>query len=170
MPNPVEKPRVTQPWGKPNKRYKAGRHTGIDYGMPVGTPMLAVADGIVEAVFVDKSYGNVVKLKCVKDGVTYHILYCHLQKAKVKARQAVTVGQTIALSGNTGNSTGPHLHLETRIKPFRYGNDVACPFIEDPAVVYKAGVATPKTNKPKRLQLRLKPNLKNKVGKNDIQS
>ena len=44
MPNPVEKPRVTQPWGKPNKRYKAGRHTGIDYGMPVGTPMLAVAE------------------------------------------------------------------------------------------------------------------------------
>ena len=150
MPNPVEKPRVTQPWGKPNTRYKAGRHTGIDYGMPIGTPMLAVADGIVEAVMVDKSYGNVVKLKCVKDGVTYHILYCHLQEAKVKARQAVKVGQTIALSGNTGNSTGPHLHLETRIAPFRYGNDVACPFIEDPAVVYKAGVATPKTDKPKK--------------------
>ena len=155
MPHPVVKPKITQPWGKPNPRYKAGRHTGIDYGMPIGTPLLAIANGIIEAVMVDKSYGNVVKLKCEHNGKTYHVLYCHLSEPKVKARQAVKIGDTIALSGNTGNSTGPHLHLETRVAPFRYGNDVACPFIEDPAVVFN-GVATPKPSKPKKASTEVK--------------
>jgi hypothetical protein len=132
MPNPVAKPKISQPWGKPNPRYSAKRHTGIDYAMPVGTPVLAVADGVISNVTTDKSYGEVVVLKADK----YEIWYCHLSVKGVKKGQAVKVGQELGKSGNTGNSTGPHLHLETRQAPFRYGNDVSCPFIEDPATIH----------------------------------
>ncbi len=131
MPNPVAKPKISQPWGRPNPRYSAKRHTGIDYAMPVGTPVLAVADGVIANVMTDKSYGEVVVLKADK----YEIWYCHLSVKGVKKGDKVSVGQELGKSGNTGNSTGPHLHLETRIAPFRYGNDVSCPFIEDPATI-----------------------------------
>jgi murein DD-endopeptidase MepM/ murein hydrolase activator NlpD len=135
MPHPVKKPRITQPWGRPNARYKAGRHTGIDYGCAIGTDILAVNKGKVVKVFVDKSYGNVVVVRSKHEGKFYQVWYCHLQKSLVKQGDTVEEGQHIAESGNTGNSTGPHLHLETRVSPFRYGNDVACPFINDPKVV-----------------------------------
>lgn len=133
MANPVAKPKISQPWGRPNPRYAAKRHTGIDYACPVGTPVLAVANGVIDNVLTDKSYGNVVVLQVDM----YKIWYCHLSEPKVKIGDVVKVGQTLGLSGNTGNSTGPHLHLETRIAPFRYGNDVSCPFIEDPAAIDK---------------------------------
>jgi murein DD-endopeptidase MepM/ murein hydrolase activator NlpD len=131
MPNPVAKPKISQPWGRPNDRYKAKRHTGIDYAMPVGTPVLAVADGVISNVMTDASYGEVVVLKADK----YEIWYCHLSVKGVKKGDKISVGQEIGKSGNTGNSSGPHLHLETRVAPFRYGNDVSCPFIEDAAAI-----------------------------------
>lgn len=131
MSSPVAKPKISQPWGRPNDRYQAKRHTGIDYAAPVGTPVLAVADGVISNVMTDKSYGEVVVLKADK----YEIWYCHLSVKGVKKGDKVSVGQELGKSGNTGNSTGPHLHLETRIAPFRYGNDVSCPFIDDPATI-----------------------------------
>ena len=136
MPNPVAKPKISQPWGKPNPRYAAKRHTGIDYAMPVGTPVLAVADGKIINVMSDKSYGNVIVLEASANGVKYNVWYCHLSSSTVKKGASVTVGQELGKSGNTGNSTGPHLHLETRQAPFRYGNDVSCPFNEDPATIH----------------------------------
>lgn len=135
MANPVNNPRITQPWGRPNPRYSAKRHTGIDYGMPVGTPLLAVADGVIKDVLNDKSYGRVVVLSATHEGTKYDIWYCHMSKPEVKKGQKVSVGTQLGLSGNTGNSTGPHLHLETRIAPFRYGNDVSNPWIEDPKTI-----------------------------------
>lgn len=150
MPHPVQKPRITQPWGKPNPRYKAGRHTGIDYGCPIGTPVQSVHNGLVLSVLKDRSYGNVVVVRSKHQGKFYQTWYCHLDTIAVKPRQRVAEGQVIARSGNTGNSTGPHLHLETRVAPFRYGSDVATPFIDDPRVVYGSKrVATPKAEKPK---------------------
>jgi hypothetical protein len=130
MANPVKNPKVSQPWGRPNPRYACKRHTGIDFACPVGTPLYAVADGVIENVLDDKSYGKVVVLKCVGDGKTVHIWYCHMSKPTVKKGQKVSEGEELGLSGNTGNSTGPHLHLETRIAPFRYGNDVSNPFLD----------------------------------------
>jgi hypothetical protein len=140
MPNPLAKPKISQPWGRPNPRYSAKRHTGIDYACPVGTPVLAVADGKIKDVINDKSYGKVVILTADK----YDIWYCHLSKQDVKKGQIVAVGTQLGFSGNTGNSTGPHLHLETRQAPFRYGNDVSCPFIEDPKTIDPAAPANRK--------------------------
>lgn len=126
---PVNNPRITQPWGKPNTRYKAKRHTGIDFGVAVGTPVLAITNATVSKVLNDKSYGLVVAIEYIHNNVKYETWYCHLSKQDVKVGSAVSAGQQLGLSGNTGNSTGPHLHLETRIAPFRYGNDVACPIL-----------------------------------------
>ena len=125
MTYPVANPKVTQGWGRPNSRYKAGRHTGIDFGMPVGTELFTIVGGRVVDVSFDKSYGNKVVIEYTTRGVKYQDWFCHLSQALVVKGQEVRPGQKIALSGNTGNSTGPHLHLETRIAPFRYGNDVA---------------------------------------------
>jgi murein DD-endopeptidase MepM/ murein hydrolase activator NlpD len=133
--NPVDKPRVTQPWGRPNTRYKAKRHTGIDFGMAVGTQLFSIVDGTVANVMTDKSYGNVLVIGYVVNGVKYEDWYCHLSRVTVAKGQAVKAGQPVALSGKTGNSTGPHLHLETRISPFKYGNDVAHPVLDIPGIV-----------------------------------
>lgn len=164
MTAPVKNPKVTQPWGRPNPRYKAGRHTGIDFGMPVGTPLFAVAGGKVR-LLNDKSYGLVVVVSYEHAGIKYEDWFCHMSKQEVANGATVTAGQQIGLSGNTGNSTGPHLHLETRIAPFRYGNDVAhpiltiagivdpkAPAVKKPSVVQKvAAVVTPNVSKPTKV-------------------
>lgn len=131
---PVQNPRVTQPWGRPNTRYKAKRHTGIDFGMPVGTPLFAIAGGKVRLVN-DKVYGLVVVIAYEHEGIKYEDWYCHMSKQGVANGQTVSAGDGIGLSGNTGNSIGPHLHLETRIAPFKYGNDVAHPILTIPGIV-----------------------------------
>lgn len=145
MAHPVASPRVTQAWGRPNPRYKAGRHTGIDFGMKVGTQLFAICDGVVVDTSFDKSYGNKVVIEYTCNGVKYQDWFCHLDKAEVAKGAAVKAGQGIGKSGNTGNSTGPHLHLETRVAPFRYGNDVAHPCLDIPGIV---DPAAPQPTKP----------------------
>ncbi|UJB73382.1 D-alanyl-D-alanine carboxypeptidase family protein (plasmid) [Acaryochloris sp. 'Moss Beach'] len=87
-----------------------GWHSGIDLGIPVGTPVNASDGGIVEEIgFQAGGYGNYVIVNH-KNG--YSTLYAHLSEAQVKVNQKVTKGAPIALSGNTGRSTGPHLHFE----------------------------------------------------------
>jgi murein DD-endopeptidase MepM/ murein hydrolase activator NlpD len=137
MASPLKNPKVSQPWGRPNPRYSAKRHTGIDFACPVGTPLFAVAAGTIKDVLNDKSYGRVVVLTCKSDKGTVDIWYCHMSKPTVKKGQKVAEGEELGLSGNTGNSTGPHLHLETRVSPFRYGNDVSNPFLDIPGIIDK---------------------------------
>lgn len=148
MGNPLKAPKISQPWGRPNPRYAAKRHTGIDYACPVGTPVLAIIDATVKSVLHDKAYGKVIVITYKVDGVTYDTWYCHLSIQSVKVGQKVSEGEVLGKSGNTGNSTGPHLHLETRVAPFRYGNDVACPVLLDPKVI---DPNAPSSRKPKGL-------------------
>jgi murein DD-endopeptidase MepM/ murein hydrolase activator NlpD len=84
-------------------------HDGIDIGVPVGTPVVAAADGIVTFVGVQSGYGNHVEVRH-PDGVV--TTYSHLSGFSVAVGQPVRAGQQIAFSGNTGHSTGPHLHFE----------------------------------------------------------
>lgn len=87
-----------------------GWHSGIDVGLPVGSPVNASDGGIVEEIgFQAGGYGNYVVVNH-KNG--YSTLYAHLSEAQVKVGQKVTQDTPIALSGNTGRSTGPHLHYE----------------------------------------------------------
>jgi len=90
----------------------AGRtyqHRGVDYGVPVGTPVYAPAAGTSVSFTNDSSFGIAV---CLRHGDGWHTLYAHLSRAVVSIGQRVEAGQLIGYSGNTGLSTGPHLHWQ----------------------------------------------------------
>lgn len=91
---------------------RSSAHTGLDIAASIGTPIKVVADGKVTEAEYCGSYGNLVK---VKHGNGVETWYAHTKKMYVKAGQEVKAGDVIAAVGNTGNSTGPHLHLEVRI-------------------------------------------------------
>ncbi|HPA36357.1 MAG TPA: M23 family metallopeptidase [Chitinophagales bacterium] len=91
--------------------YKTPRmHAGLDFTAETGTPVYATGNGIVEiAGYQGDGYGNKV---VINHGYGYETLYGHNSKLLVRAGEKVKRGQTIALVGNTGKSTGPHLHYE----------------------------------------------------------
>jgi hypothetical protein len=94
---------------------KSEIHPGIDLGVPAGTPVFAVEDGtVVAATYQDKGAGNYVKIAHTSTLANYTTLYMHLKEYYVKKGDVVTRGQQIGISGNTGASTGPHLHFEMR--------------------------------------------------------
>ena len=84
-------------------------HRGIDIAAPIGTPVLAAASGVVVGAGWHSGYGNLVKIEHMDGSVT---LYGHANKILVTHGQKVEQGQQIAKMGNTGNSTGSHLHFE----------------------------------------------------------
>ena len=88
-------------------------HKGVDIYARLGAPILAPADGIVIASSRDASYGNYVKIRHLPGIVTK---YAHNQVNLVRKGQRVRRGELIAKIGNTGRSTGPHLHYEVIIK------------------------------------------------------
>ena len=105
---------ITQEYGVviPGVTYKDRPHTGIDYGCPKGTPILASGDGFVKFSDYDNSgYGHLITIQHPDNKVT---MYAHLSQRNVSAGQQVKQGDVIGLSGSTGNSTGPHLHFEAR--------------------------------------------------------
>lgn len=87
-------------------------HEGLDIAAPPGTPIIAPADGIVK--FVGKNGGFGLTLK-IDHGFGYSTLYAHCQRIKVTVNTRVKRGDFIAYVGNTGKSTGPHLHYEVHI-------------------------------------------------------
>ncbi|MFJ9409408.1 M23 family metallopeptidase [Streptomyces sp. NPDC101393] len=100
--------------------WSSGSHTGIDFHAASGTTVHAVGAGTVVEAGDGGAYGNNVVIK-MKDGT--YTQYGHLSSFSVSVGQSVTPGQQIALSGATGNVTGPHLHFEARTGP-DYGSDI----------------------------------------------
>ncbi|GED85588.1 M23 family metallopeptidase [Streptomyces sp. 6-11-2] len=101
----------------------AHKHSGQDFAVPTGTKVVAANAGTVVKAGPNgagdgPAYGNAVVIKHANG--TYS-QYAHLSRVDVRIGQAVATGQHIALSGNTGNSTGPHLHFEIRTTP-NYGS------------------------------------------------
>lgn len=88
-------------------------HKGVDFAVRSGTPIIAPADGVVEHIaYQANGAGRYIK---VRHGGQYTTVYMHLSRSLVKVGQSVKKGQRIALSGNTGRSTGAHLHYEFHI-------------------------------------------------------
>lgn len=86
-------------------------HYGLDISAKIGTEVRAAAQGKVIYVGQLGGYGNLVLIKHKKD---FYTAYAHNSKFKVKKGKKVKQGQVVALSGNTGKSTGPHIHFEIR--------------------------------------------------------
>ncbi|MFE0509337.1 M23 family metallopeptidase [Streptomyces sp. NPDC058964] len=124
-------------WVDPVKKYtlsasfmQAGshwvaKHSGQDFAVPTGTEVIAAHGGTVvkaggNGAGDGPAYGNAV---VIKHGDGTYSQYAHLSRIDVKVGQVVKTGQHIALSGSTGNSTGPHLHFEIRTTP-NYGSAV----------------------------------------------
>jgi len=105
---PVDGPRLTSQfgarWGRP--------HEGIDLSVPIGTPVYAADAGdVVYAGNTVRGYGNMVVLRHPGDLMT---VYAHNSVLLVKVGEHVAVGQRVALSGQSGHATGPHVHFEVR--------------------------------------------------------
>ncbi|MFE0425225.1 M23 family metallopeptidase [Streptomyces sp. NPDC058953] len=137
-PKPAAAPKAAAPsWVKPVGSYaltatygKAGNmwasnHSGQDFAVPTGTPVVSIGAGTVVKAGPNgagdgPAYGNAV---VIKHNNGKYSQYAHLSTVNVSAGQSVKAGQLIAKSGNTGNSSGPHLHFEIRTTP-NYGTAV----------------------------------------------
>jgi murein DD-endopeptidase MepM/ murein hydrolase activator NlpD len=104
---PVKGNKINSEFGWRRWKY----HYGIDLGVNVGDSVFSCFDGMVRIAQLSKSYGYTVVVRHYNGLET---LYAHLSKLLVHPNQEIKAGELIALSGNTGHSTGPHLHLETR--------------------------------------------------------
>lgn len=112
------------------------KHSGQDFAVPTGTDVVAAHGGTVVKAGPNgggdgPAYGNAV---VVKHGDGLYSQYAHLSRIDVKVGQVVATGQHIARSGNTGNTTGPHLHFEIRTTP-NYGSALnPVPFLKGKGV------------------------------------
>ncbi|MFF4453453.1 peptidoglycan DD-metalloendopeptidase family protein [Streptomyces goshikiensis] len=111
---------ISTQYKTPGAMWSSGYHTGADFIASSGTTVRAVGAGTVISAGWAGSYGNEVVIRHA-DGK--YSQYGHLSQLSVSVGQSVTPGQTIGLSGSTGNSTGPHLHFEIRTGP-SYGSDI----------------------------------------------
>ena len=124
-------------WVSPVKKYSksasfmqngarwAHKHSGQDFAVPTGTKVVAAHGGTVvkaggNGAGDGPAYGNAI---VIKHGNGTYSQYAHLSRVEVKIGQVVKTGQEIAKSGNTGNSSGPHLHFEIR-KTANYGSAI----------------------------------------------
>jgi len=110
--SPVPGRKVTYAFGEKSSRYRLGYHTGDDYATPTGTPTVAVRAGKIR--WSNDNGGDFGRWMALDadNGRTY--VYAHLDRRLFEAGATVVAGQVIALTGNTGLSTGPHLHFEDR--------------------------------------------------------
>ncbi len=85
-------------------------HAGLDFSAPIGTPIYATSDGVIQAAgFNTDGYGNKV---VINHGYGYQTLYGHMVRVKAKVGQSIKRGEVIGYVGSTGKSTGAHLHYE----------------------------------------------------------
>ncbi len=104
------------------------QHNGIDIAIPTGTPVKAVAPGVVVYSGSRSGYGNTVIVEHYNGVIT---LYAHNSRILVSEGQAVSADSTLALSGSTGRSTGPHLHFEA----WQSGTNITPAFLPDSGVI-----------------------------------
>ncbi|MFC9288128.1 M23 family metallopeptidase [Streptomyces sp. NPDC057052] len=118
--SPISGSYVSTSYRSGGSLWSSGSHTGIDFHAASGTPVHAVGLGTVVEAGWGGAYGNQVVIR-MNDGT--YTQYGHLSSISVSVGQKVAPGQRIALSGATGNVTGPHLHFEARTG-VEYGSDI----------------------------------------------
>lgn len=112
---------ITCGFGVRGTHWAAGYHTGVDFGCPTGTKLEAPHRGVVTTSAYDPSgYGHYVVIEGMTLRGKRRWLLAHLSERRVTAGNKVKRGQVIGLSGETGNTTGPHVHAEQRHSPFGY--------------------------------------------------
>ncbi len=107
---PASAYRITARFGQSSGLW-SNNHTGLDFAAPNGTPIRAIANGVITSTGYDGAYGYKT-VQTLADGT--EIWYCHQSDAGVSVGQKVVQGAQIGRIGSTGNVTGPHLHLEVR--------------------------------------------------------
>ena len=109
---PTTTGRMSSGFGLRTLRGSANNHFAVDISMPIGTTVYAVAPGIVKMTkSITTACGNQIAIHHYINGAYYTSYYCHLSQINVREGTVVTKDTVIGKSGNTGNSTGPHLHL-----------------------------------------------------------
>lgn len=121
---PTKSKVINVSYGVRGSHWAAGYHTGTDFDASTGTSLYATKGGVV--VFAGYSggygtaYGNHVIISSYYNGRMVRHMYAHMSSFGVRYGQRVKDGQFIGKSGNTGNTTGPHLHYEERHSPYGY--------------------------------------------------
>ncbi|MBW9213272.1 peptidoglycan DD-metalloendopeptidase family protein [Mumia sp. zg.B53] len=110
--SPVKRYRITNTFGMRKSYYASGQHTGLDLAAPTGTPVRAISAGTVTEVGWGGAYGNLTQIRHQRGFSSW---YAHQSRQSVTVGQHVETGQKIGTVGSTGNSQGPHLHLEIRV-------------------------------------------------------
>ncbi|WP_141013272.1 M23 family metallopeptidase [Nocardioides sambongensis] len=105
---PVRGYRLTGTFGSAGANWSS-THTGLDFAAPYGTAVSSVVDGTVVSVGYDGAFGLKVVVRADDGSIWW---YCHLSATTVDAGASVTAGRPVGAIGLTGNTTGPHLHLE----------------------------------------------------------
>lgn len=142
---------VTSGYGWRRLKGQSDWHGGVDFGGAIGTPLIATEAGIVTAVTSSSTPGN----NGCGNGVVYQLrrdagiemTYCHMNTVVVKTGQALKAGQLVGTLGNTGRSTGPHLHGQLRVN----GE------IQNPTAYFQAGIVAPKKDALPRVSKPIKP-------------
>jgi len=113
--HPVDPKKITDTFGTHSELRKSlglGPHRGVDYGIKRGTPLKAVGNGTIVKVYFSKILGHVVELRTYVTAEKIRVFsYCHLDSVDITEGTKVKQGDVIGKSGNTGTSSGPHLHL-----------------------------------------------------------
>ncbi len=146
--------RISTHHGDPMQGSRFGKHLGTDFACPTGTPVKAPVSGRVVSVSTGAVGGLTIEIYG-DDGHNWRIL--HLSQSDVKANQRVTEGQLIARSGNTGQTTGPHAHVDCRKGGTRW--DASFDNYFDPELLFKEHTSHPETVSVGTWNVRTAPNI-----------
>lgn len=135
--------RLSQGYGPASGQFGYTFHNGLDIAANVGTPIYAAAAGTVTDVKSGGPYGKHVFIEHEIDGEKWMTVYAHMHKIEVKTGQTLLQGEGIGQIGNTGNSSGPHLHFEVHQGEYAYSSSSAGNTVDPMDVVEVLGGASP---------------------------
>lgn len=112
---PVVNSRISKEYGAKGKIWKSGWHDGVDFACKIKTPVYAARKGVITSNNWGKDFGlHIVQRRTYPLGTKNHLIYAHLSRVIVRSGEKVKKGQLIGYSGNSGKSTGAHLHFGER--------------------------------------------------------